>query len=282
KTGVNVPSTLVWQPLQGEIRIHPHWKFSALITNGSLCCLDTTGEWFSTPELGQTHFALSTACPTPPRFETVLPCLGYPQDIIEGEFTLGGRLDGVLGNWKEGYLQIDSQQGRILRMKLLSKIFSVVNVTDLFSGVPVGNGEVTSTKGFPYTNLLFKAYVKENELIIDEAVIRGEGLNLFAKGKMNLSTFDLDVVVMISPFKTLDAIVSKVPLVGRVIGGETATLVTFPVGVTGKASDPQVTLLPPGAVGEGLLNIVKRTLLLPFHVLSPILPEATPVPDKKQ
>ncbi|MBA3002956.1 MAG: AsmA family protein [Desulfurivibrio sp.] len=277
-----VPSTLVWQPLQGEIRIHPQWRFSALITNGSICCLNTTGEWFSTPELGQTHFALATACPTPPRFETVLPCLGYPQDIIEGEFLLDGRLDGVLDNWKEGYLQIDSHQGRILRMKLLSKIFSVVNITDLFSGVPVGNGEATSSKGFPYTNLLFKAYVKENELIIDEAVIRGEGLNLFAKGKMNLSTFDLDVVVMISPFKTLDAIVSKVPLVGRVIGGETATLVTFPVGVTGKASDPQVTLLPPSAVGEGLLNIVKRTLLLPFHVLSPILPEATPEPGKKQ
>lgn len=282
KPGENGPSTLVWQPLQGEIRIHPQWRFSALITNGSLCCLNTTGEWFSTPELGQTHFALSSACPTPPRFENILPCLGYPQDIIEGEFSLDGRLDGVLDNWKEGYLQIDSRQGRILRMKLLSKIFSVVNVTDLFSGAQPGNGEVGSSKGFPYTNLLFRAYVKENELIIDEAVIRGEGLNLFAKGKMNLSTFDLDVVVMISPFKTLDAIVSKVPLVGRVIGGDTATLVTFPVGVTGKASDPQVTLLPPGAVGEGLLNIVKRTLLLPFHVLSPILPEATPGPDKKQ
>ena len=86
---------------------------------------------------------------------------------------------------------------------------------------------------------------------------------------------------MISPFKTLDAIVSKVPLLGRIIGGDTATLVTFPVGVTGKASDPQVTLLPPGAVGEGLLNIVKRTLLLPFNILSPILPDAAPEPEKK-
>jgi hypothetical protein len=138
-----------------------------------------------------------------------------------------------------------------------------------------------SSKGFAYTDLHLKTHVKDNDLIIDEAVVRGEGLNLFARGKMNLSTFEMDVVVMISPFKTLDAIVSKVPLVGRVIGGETATLVTFPVGVTGKASDPQVTLLPPGAVGEGLLNIVKRTLLLPFQILSPVLPEAAPEPAKK-
>ena len=280
-TGENGPSTLVWQPLQGEIRIHPQWRLSALITNGRLCCLDTTGEWFSTPELGQNHFSLSSACPTPPRFETVLPCLGYRQDIIEGEFSLNGRLEGGLDNWQEGNLQIDSHQGRILRMKLLSKIFSVVNITDLFS---VGQGEDgvgTSTKGFPYKDLLLKAHVKDNDLIIDEAVVRGEGLNLFARGKMNLATFELDVVVMISPFKTIDAIISRVPLVGRVIGGETATLVTFPVGVTGKASDPQVTLLPPSAVGEGLLNIVKRTLLLPFHILSPIFPEAEPEPGDK-
>jgi len=279
KTGDSTSHTFVWQPLKGEIRVHPQWRMSALINNGRLCCLDTTGEWFSTPELGQSHFFLKSACPTPPRFETVLPCLGYPQDIIEGQFSLDGRLEGALDNWKDGNLQIESHQGRILRMKLLSKIFSVINITDLFS-VGTGNGPEASTKGFPYTDLLLKAHVKDNDLIIDEAVVRGEGLNLFARGKMNLSTFELDVVVLISPFKTLDAIVSKVPLVGRVIGGDTATLITFPVGVTGKASDPQVRLLPPGAVGEGLMNIVKRTLLLPFHIFSPVSPESAPEPEK--
>ncbi len=281
KPGETASSTLIWQPLKGEFRIHPQWRMSALISNGLLCCLNTTGEWFSTPELGTSHFALNSACPTPPRFETVLPCLGYPQDILAGEFTLNGRLEGVLNHWKDGNLQIDSHQGRILRMKLLSKIFSVVNITDMFSFGQGEDGAEASTKGFPYTDLHLKAHVKDNDLIIDEAVVRGEGLNLFARGKMNLSTFELDVVVMISPFKTLDAIVSKVPLVGKVIGGETATLITFPVGVTGKASDPQVTLLPPSAVGEGLVNIVKRTLLLPFYILSPMLPEATPEPEKK-
>jgi len=281
KSGESTPATLIWRPLQGEITIHPQWQLSALIRNGRLCCLDTTGEWFSTPELGRSHFTLNSACPTPPRFENVLPCLGYPQDIIEGEFSLNGRLEGVLNNWQDGNLRIDSHQGRILRMKLLAKIFSVVNITDIFSQSQGEDGPGMSSRGFPYTDLLLKAHVKDNELIIDEAVARGEGLNLFARGKMNLSTFELDVVVMISPFKTLDAIVSKVPLVGRVIGGETATLITFPVGVTGKASDPQVTLLPPGAVGEGLLNLVKRTLLLPFQILSPVLPDAATEPEKK-
>ena len=281
KPGGTAPSTLVWRPLKGEVRIHPQWELSANISNGRLCCLDTTGAWFSTPELGENHFTLNSACSPPPRFETVLPCLGYPQDIIEGEFSLNGSLDGALDNFKDGHLQIESSQGRILRLKLLSKIFSVINITDIFSVGQEGENAEMSARGFPYTDLLLKTHVKENELIIDEAVIRGEGLNLFARGKMNLSTLELDVVVMISPFKTLDAIVSKVPLVGRIIGGETATLITFPVGVTGRASDPQVTLLPPSAVGEGVVNMIKRTLLLPFYILTPILPEAPREPEKK-
>ncbi|MFA7384064.1 MAG: AsmA-like C-terminal domain-containing protein, partial [Desulfurivibrionaceae bacterium] len=274
-------STLVWRPLEGEIKIHPQGGLSALISNGRLCCLGTTGQWFSVPELGKSHFAVSNACPTPPKFETVLPCLGYPQDIIVGEFSLDAHLEGMLDNWQDGHLQIESHQGRILRLKLLSKILSVVNITDLFSVGKGEDGSEASTLGFPYKDLLLKTHVQDNELVIDEAVIRGEGLNLFARGKMNLATFDLDVVVLISPFKTLDAIVSKVPLVGRIIGGETATLITFPVGVTGRANDPQVTPLPPSAVGEGLVNIIKRTLLLPFYILSPILPEEAPEPEKK-
>lgn len=281
KTGEGAPSTLLWQPLKGEITIHPQWGLSVRITNGRLCCLETTGAWFSKPELGNSHFLMRSVCSPLPRFETVMPCLGYPQDIIEGELSLNGRLEGELNNWKDGQLLIESRQGRILRMKLLAKIFSVVNITDLFTLSQQGKGPEISPQGFAYTDLVFKAHVQENELIIDEAVVRGEGLNFFARGKMNLKTFELDVLVMISPFKTIDAIISKVPLVGRIIGGETATLVTFPVGVTGKASDPEVTLLPPGAVGEGLLNIIKRTLLTPFYIMSPILPEAEPAPEKK-
>ncbi|MGV1098964.1 hypothetical protein ACUUL3_06075 [Thiovibrio sp. JS02] len=272
----SIVPTLTWQPLQGEIRIHPGGKLSASITSGRLCCLSTTGQWFSSPELGSNTFQLLSAdCDTPPRFERVLPCLGYPQDLIEGAFSLEGSLSGPLNNWQDGYLDVNSRAGRILRMKLLAKIFSVINVTDLFTPVPEGS-EGGSGAGFPYSELILKSHVRNNELIIDEAVVRGEGLNLFARGKMNIVSLDMDFVVLISPFKTLDAIISKVPLVGRVIGGETATLVTFPVAVRGPARDPEVTLLPPSAVGEGIINIIKRTILLPFTILSPILPDAAP------
>ena len=272
-------STLVWRPLVGEIHILPEWKMSATINTGKLCCLSTTGQWFSLPELGQSNFTLKSLCAEQPRFEKVLPCLGYPQDIIEGGFSLDGRLSGQKDKWSDGEITITSQQGRILRMKLLSKIFSVVNITDLLRLVEPG--EDGHTRGFPYSDLLFKAHVKENELIIDEAVIRGEGLNLFIKGRLHLTTYAVDAVVMISPLKTIDAIIAKIPLLGRVIGGETGTVVTFPVAVTGNIADPEVTLLPPSQVGEGVLNIIKRAITLPFHLLAPVFCEPEPVKEQK-
>lgn len=276
------PVPLFFRPLQGEVRLYPGWRTATTITSGQLCCLEVAGEWFSDPELGRNALSLRTICPdSPPRFEQVLPCLGFPQDIIEGSFSLEGRLAGTRENWQEGQFDVHSDGGRILRMKLLSQIFSVVNITDLFS-IPVqGDDPTSSRRGFPYSELVLKSKIRDNELIIDEAVVRGQGLNLFARGRMDISTLDMDFVVLVAPLKTIDAIFSRIPLLGRVIGGETGTLVTFPVAVKGNINDPKVTLLPPSAVGEGILNIVKRTLLLPFTILSPILPDMTPEQEKK-
>ncbi len=277
-----LPTSLVWQPLRGFVRIQPGWRLSATVSSGRLCCLDTTGQWFSSPELGTNSFQLLSArCEIPPRFERVLPCLGYPQDLIEGEFSLTANISGSMDKWQDGYLNVESRAGRILRMKLLSRIFSVVNITDLFTPTPEGAKVGSSGAGFPYSSLRVRSHIKDNELIIDEAVVRGSGLNLFARGKMNIVSLEMDFVVLISPFKTLDAILSKIPLLGRVIGGETGTLVTFPVAVRGPVRDPEVTLLPPSAVGEGILNIVKRTLLLPFTILSPVLPDAVPEEERR-
>ncbi|HIJ79817.1 MAG: AsmA-like C-terminal domain-containing protein [Desulfobulbaceae bacterium] len=269
---------LIWNPLRGKIRLFPGWKAAANITSGRLCCLYTTGEWYSTPELGQSNFNIISACETTPQFELILPCLGYPQDLIEGDFSLSGRLVGALNDWRDGYLDVHSAQGRILRMTLLSKIFKVVNVTDIFTSTDSGpDGE--QKKGFAYNELVLNTKVKENNLIIEQAFIKGEGLNIYAEGKMNINTYDLDLVVLVAPLKTLDTIISNVPLVGRVLAGKTGTVVAIPVSVKGNIRDPKITVLDPGAVGQGILNIIKRTLLLPFYILEPVIPDMKPYED---
>jgi len=262
---------LHWQPINGVIHLQPGGKTSIDFAAAKTCCLQGSGIWYSDPGLGQSEYKLTTACDPPPQFQDLLPCFGIKQDVIEGGFSLKGRIKGERGNWQDGNLEIISQEGRILRLSLLAKIFKVVNLTDLFTTYANESGD---KRGFPYKNLTIEADIKDNFLIIRKAVLYGEGLNLFARGKMNIITSDIDFTVLIAPFKTLDAIISKVPLIGRVIGGENATVITIPVGLRGPINDPEVIPLAPDAIGIGILNMVKDTLLLPFRILSPILPDA--------
>lgn len=264
---------LVWSPIRGVLTLKPQGRMSADIETAKLCCLDTKGTWYSDPAMGMSHFSIATTCPTPPKFEEVLPCVGIRQNVVQGDFAMNADLFGDLAFWHSGRATVTSGKGRILRMQLLSKIFSIVNLTDLFTSNGFPNFE---EKGFAYSELILETHIKDNELIIDKAVVRGEGLNLFARGKLNLGTRQADITLLVAPFKTLDAIVGKVPLVGRIVGGKEAAIITIPVGIKGDIRDPDVTVLAPDAVGEGVLNLVKNTLLLPFHILSPILPGSSP------
>jgi len=83
---------------------------------------------------------------------------------------------------------------------------------------------------------------------------------------------DSDMIVMVAPLKTIDTIVSKVPLLGKAVGGKDAAIVAFPVKIKGQIKDPEVTVLSPDAVSEAMIDLVKNTLMLPFRILSPIFP----------
>ena len=259
----------VWQPLTGQVKLLPQGKTAVSISSGTVCGLNTTGTWRSGPGPDLTNLFISTDHEKKVLFQDVLSCLGYDQDILEGPFVLNVSLEGAPKNWQRGNVELRSANGRIRRMTLLSKIFSVLNVIDLFSknGLPD-----LLTEGFPFSQMDIKGIIKDNNLIIDYAIIKGKGLNLFGSGKIDLDDMDADMIVLVAPLKTIDTIVSKVPLLGKAIGGKDATIVAFPVKIKGQIKDPEVTVLSPDAVGGAMIDLVKNTLMLPFRILSPIFP----------
>ena len=74
---------------------------------------------------------------------------------------------------------------------------------------------------------------------------------------------------MVSPFKTFDRIIRSVPLLGYLLGGR---LVAVPVQVSGSLADPAVVPMHPAALGESLLEMVGRALLLPVRIVQPLIP----------
>jgi len=220
-------------------------------------------------------------------FEDVLPCLGLKKSIIKGPFKIKGHLDGSPEHWHGGSLTLSSEEGIIKKMNILSKIFSVINFTDLFTWEDPADFD---KNGLQYSDLLVKAYVKENKLIFDRAVLKGKGVNLTGRGTIDLTdtTFNSDLTFFVAPFKMLDTIVTNVPLLGRAIGGDKESVLTFPVGVSGPLKNPETTALAPSAVGSAALEFIRDTLTLPIRIFIPDLttpkrpepPEKAPIDDQ--
>jgi AsmA-like C-terminal region len=252
----------VLKDVHGDFQLAPENISRTEIFSANLCGLDFKGSWFSDSNLGE-KFQFSTPTDETLRLENVLPCLGVQQNIVEGEFTLQANLMKESNTWYDGNIYLKSSQGRILRLKTLSRIFKIVNITDLFEE----QVKSTDKKGFPFSQMTIDTHIEDNNLIVDRAIIRGEGLNLFARGHIDLADYDADLALLVAPFKTFDTIISKVPIIGGPIMGEYGSRVNIPVAIKGPISDPIITPLHPEAVGEALLNIVKDTFLLPYNII---------------
>ena len=255
-----VPYTLY--DVHGELQLASDTLTKTEIFSSKLCNLDFKSTWFSEDILGQ-HFEISTGSNSTLLLENVLPCLGVSQDLIEGEFSLQANLRKESGTWHSGNIYIKSAKGRILRLKILSRIFKVVNITDLF----VTQVGTTGKRGFPFSQMDIDTHIQANNLIFDRAILHGEGLNLFLNGKIHLDQFDTDLTLLVAPFKSFDTLVSKVPLIGKPIMGGYDSLIAVPVAIRGPMPDPLITPLDPKAVSGTLFNIVKETFKLPYNIL---------------
>ncbi len=198
-------------------------------------------------------------------FDELLACLGFEQDLIEGKVALSGWINGSPDNWTGGEINLVSSDGTLRKLTLLAKLFSLLNVTDLFSsrGLPD-----LFTEGLKYSEMGMHGIVRENKIVFDNIYVKGQGLNMFASGEMNMATMDLNGVILVSPFKTIDAIVSKVPLVSMIIPGEGGAVFSVPVKVTGHFKDPKLDIMPARAVTGTIKNILMNTIKFPWKILN--------------
>ncbi|MBE0604563.1 MAG: AsmA-like C-terminal domain-containing protein, partial [Deltaproteobacteria bacterium] len=111
--------------------------------------------------------------------------------------------------------------------------------------------------------------VKDGKFLLKEATMDAPSMGVVATGEVDLLSGTEDLIVLVSPFRTVDAVVRNIPVVGYILGG---ALVTIPVAVKGDVRNPTVTPMDPRAIGRELLGIVERTLKAPIRILSPSPP----------
>jgi len=259
-----------WSPIEGTVHLHPR-EVRVDVVGAHLCGISTPGVVIVVP--GNTSFRFNFWAKEA-SWDRALTCLFQEEGVAKGKFDLQGRMKATgkedpLAEHSTGEASLASGKGRIYRLTILSKIFSVLNVIEIFRGrLP----DLTK-EGFAYNSIKGKAQLKNGRLLVEQLVVDGKPMKIFGTGTVDLVKEKVDLTVLVAPLKTLDAILNRVPLVGWILTGKSKTFISIPLKVKGPLDDPKVIPINPSAVGSGILGVMKRTIQAPIQVIKPVLPE---------
>ncbi|MDY0221218.1 MAG: AsmA-like C-terminal domain-containing protein [Desulfobacterium sp.] len=248
---------------QVKARIIPTEKAMEItILNASFCEIDFTGTIKDNHNILGVHFTTYTEDKD---LNTTLSCLYGKQELIEGRYSLKANLDST-GNMAtltdnlKGEFTVDSPGGRIYKLTLLSRIVSVINIAPLFKGKLPD----LEQNGFAYKSLTVNAQVNQGKIIFKDSVIDGQDMSIVFNGWVDPTLDTLELIFLVAPFKTVDLLVQRIPILGTILKG---TLVSIPVKASGAVNNPNVFLLPPAEVGKGLMGTMQRILETPFRLI---------------
>ncbi|MDP1991995.1 MAG: AsmA-like C-terminal domain-containing protein [Syntrophales bacterium] len=260
-------------PFAGRIDFSDPKVITLFLIDSNFCglAIDGTLKWRDNGS--SKEFLLKNPADSRQLFEEFLPCAGVKTTLISGPFTVNASLTDENGTLSSGTLHLQAENGILQKMDLLSKIFKLINFTDLYQGL--------FSRGFRYKVLKIDGHVANNLLILDKAVMEGEGMDIIAQGTINLPDLESNLTIFIVPFKSIDKIINMVPWVGRIIGGKKRHILTYPVRVTGNLREPELSMLSPTAIGKAAIDFVFDTITFPLDLL-PSMDVAEPAGEEKQ
>jgi hypothetical protein len=256
---------LTWKPFAANLLLDAS-GLNIDITEANLCGIPTLGKIENSRHGVKMDVKLAAR---EQDLDSTLSCLWNKKDFMTGRFSLTGHLsargaESELADKFQGQdLELSAKDGRIYRLGLLSKIFAVINFTELYRGkVPD-----LIDQGFAFETVKMEASLDGKKLVLDKGLLTAPSMRMAWQGDVDLSKKTLDLTVLVAPLRTVDKILGAVPLLGPALGG---TLLSIPVKVSGDLEDPQVVPLSPSAVGPELVELMKRTVTLPIRVIEPI------------
>ena len=190
----------------------------------------------------------------------------FNDDFMEKLFSLskfrGGQLSFSMHGTPKEYQGIFNIDNTVIKSyKVINNILAFVNT--------IPSLVTFSLPGYHKHGLKVKnAYMNftslNDNMNVSNVYLDSKELKILGKGKAN---FKKDRVNMKLNLKTdLASAVSKVPVVGHILFDDDS--ISTSLSIKGKLSDPKVKSLIAKDIIVAPLNIIKRTLLYPYHLLS--------------
>jgi uncharacterized protein involved in outer membrane biogenesis len=160
-----------------------------------------------------------------------------------------------------GKLNLDVENGAIEKANILSKIFSILNVSQWFKGrLPD-----LKTNGLPYRDITATVLVKDGIASTDDFLIDSDAMRITVLGKVDLGKNWMDARVGVHPLVTIDTILSSVPIAGYILTGKDKAFISYFYEVRGNLDDPKIEAIPFKSIEEPSWGIIKRLLETPLR-----------------
>ncbi|ABA89597.1 hypothetical protein Pcar_2358 [Syntrophotalea carbinolica DSM 2380] len=185
---------------------------------------------------------------------------------LSGRLQLQGPAGPDLLSQGTGQANIRIKDGVLHKFSFLSKVFSLLNISQLFNlHLPD-----MASKGMPFNVLDGSLQLQDGILSSEDLTVASNAMDLSLVGSYDLPQDDLDLLMGVKPFGTVDKVVSKIPLAGWILTGDNKALITAHFQIRGPSAEPEVKAIPVTSVSKKVLGIFQRVLGLPGKVVSDV------------
>ena len=183
---------------------------------------------------------------------------------LRGDFYLEGRTGKTFLPTSRGEFNVEIRKGVLKKFSALSKVFSILNVSQLFSlKLPD-----MATDGMPFERATGTVHMHKGLLTSENIWVDSEAMNLSVVGTMDLVKKKTDTVLGVKPLGTVDKIITHIPIAGYILAGEDKALVTAYFDIKGDIQDPVVEAVPMASISNKAKGIFKRIFGLPEKVIT--------------
>ena len=112
--------------------------------------------------------------------------------------------------------------------------------------------------------------IADGRAYTEDMLVNSEAMNMSVVGSQSLIDGTLDYHLGVMPLRTVDKVITSIPIAGWVLAGEDKALLTAHFKIEGPNDAPKVTAIPASTVSSTVFGIFKRTLGLPGKLVKDI------------
>ncbi|MBF0178654.1 MAG: AsmA-like C-terminal domain-containing protein [Magnetococcales bacterium] len=209
-------------------------------------------------------------------FGALLHGLDLYAGLDRGGGELDVTLDGFLGPGQRladtlsGTARFKFQEGKIRRLGFLSRLLGLFSLKEL-PHLVVGDRPDLDGTGLHYKEFQGTLSISDNVWNIDRMWLKSPSMNIVFTGKVDFPKDQVDLLVGMRPLQTLDALVTGVPLLGKLVTGDRQAVLETQFDVSGSTQDPQARIRPVTSLAPGLLRDI---LAVPMKIFDRIKEKA--------